>query len=95
MADAETLTVTLPADLAALVRGAVEGGQYGSSSEVVGQALRDWQAKRAAQQAALEALRAEIAVGLADEAAGRLVPFDIDRIIEMGRKLSAARSKSS
>ena len=28
MADAETLTVTLPADLAALVRGAVAGGQY-------------------------------------------------------------------
>ena len=94
MADAETLTVTLPADLAALVRGAVEGGQYGSSSEVVGQALRDWQAKRAAQQAALEALRAKIAVGLADEAAGRLVPFDVDRIIELGCTRSAGRSNS-
>jgi antitoxin ParD1/3/4 len=94
MADAETLTVTLPADLAALVRGAVEGGQYGSSSEVVGQALRDWQAKRAAQQAALESLRAEIAVGLADEAAGRIVDFDTDRIIERGRKLLAERSRS-
>ena len=90
MADAETLTVTLPADLAALVRGAVEDGQYGSSSEVVGQALRDWQAK----QAALESLRAEIAIGQADLDAGRVHPFDIDDIIALGRARSAGRSTS-
>lgn len=90
MADAETLTVTLPADLAALVRGAVAGGQYGSSSELVGEALRDWQARRAA----FEALQAEIAVGLADLEAGRTHPFDVDDILALGRARSAGRSNS-
>jgi antitoxin ParD1/3/4 len=94
MAEAETLTVTLPADLAALVRGAVAGGQYGSSSELVREALRDWQARRAAQQAVFEALKAEIAVGLADLEAGRVHAFDVDDIIALGRARSAGRSNS-
>ena len=37
----ERLTITLPADMAGLVKGAIVGGDYASSSEVIREALRD------------------------------------------------------
>ena len=46
MADIERLTITLPADMARLVKGAVDEGDYASSSEVIREALRDWKMKR-------------------------------------------------
>src|SRR5689334_21549006 len=94
MAGIERLTVTLPSEMAATVRSAVDGGSYASSSEVVREALRDWTAKRALQLRELEALKAEIDRGLADLAAGRVHDFDTDRIVERGRKLLAGRSPS-
>jgi antitoxin ParD1/3/4 len=94
MAESEHLTITLPSDMAAIVKGAVEGGDYASSSEVVGEALRDWQTKRARQLQELNALKADIDKGLTDVAEGRVKDFDAGRIIERGKKLSAARSPS-
>ncbi len=91
MAEIERLTITLPQDMAAVVRGAVAGGDYASSSEVVREALRDWKLKRALQLQELEALRGEIERGLADVAEGRMQDFDAARIIERGRRLFAAR----
>jgi antitoxin ParD1/3/4 len=55
MAEIERLTITLPRDMASVVRGAVAGGEYASSSEVVREALRDWKMKRALQLKELEA----------------------------------------
>ena len=95
VAEIERLTITLPAEMAALVRGAVDEGNYASSSEVVREALRDWKTKRALQLHELEALKAEIDRGLADLAAGRVQEFDAERIIARGRTLSAGRSRSS
>lgn len=95
MSTIERMTITMPADMAAVVKGAVEGGDYASTSEVVREALRDWKAKRAVQLHELETLKADIDKGLADVAAGRLEDFDADRIIERGRKLLATRSVSA
>jgi antitoxin ParD1/3/4 len=94
MAGIERLTVTLPSEMAATVRGAVERGDYASSSEVVREALRDWTVRRALRLRDLEALKADIDRGLADLAAGRVRDFDAGRIIERGRKLLAGRSPS-
>jgi antitoxin ParD1/3/4 len=91
MAEIERLTITLPHDMAAVVRDAVERGDYASSSEVIREALRDWKMKRALQLKELEALKADIAKGLADLAAGRVENFDTARIIKRGRKLLASR----
>jgi antitoxin ParD1/3/4 len=91
MAEIERLTITLPHDMAAVVRDAVERGDYASSSEVVREALRDWKMKRALQLKELEALRADIEKGLTDLAAGRVKDFDTARIIKRGRKLLAGR----
>ncbi len=91
MAVIERLTITLPADMAAIVRGAVDGGDYASSSEVIREALRDWKAKRAIQLKEMESLKADIDKGLADLADGRVKDFDAAHIIDRGRKLLAAR----
>ena len=94
MADIERMTITLPSDMAAVVRSAVDGGDYASSSEVVREALRDWKAKRALQLQELASLKADIDRGLADVAEGRVQDFDATRIIERGKKLLAGRSPS-
>lgn len=94
MAELERLTITLPAEMAAVVRSAVEAGDYASTSEVVRAALRDWKTKRALQIEELAALKADIDAGLADVAAGRVKKFDAARIVERGRKLLAGRSPS-
>ena len=94
MAEIERLTITLPSDMAAAIKGAVNGGDYASTSEVVREAVRDWKMKRALQLQELAALKAEIDRGLADVAEGRVQDFDADRIIERGRKLLASRSPS-
>jgi len=91
MAEIERMTITLPSDMAAVVKGAVEGGDYASSSEVVREALRDWKMKRALQVEELAALKVDIDRGLADLAEGRVRDFDGARIIERGRKLLAGR----
>ncbi len=92
MADLERLTITLPADMAGLVKGAVEGGDYASSSEVIREALRDWKMKRQLRLGQLAELKADIDRSLADVAEGRLAKFDAERIIARGRNLLADRS---
>jgi len=95
MSDIERLTITLPPEMATVVKQAVETGDYASSSEVIRDALRDWKLKRALQIEELAALKADIATGLADVAAGRVADFDPARVIERGRKLLADRSRSA
>ena len=95
MADIERMTITMPAEMAAVVKSAVEAGDYASTSEVVRAALRDWKMKRALQIGELATLKADIDTGLADVAAGRVKDFDAARIVERGRKLLADRSRSA
>ena len=84
----ERLTITLTADLAARVKSAVEGGQYGSASEVMRQALRDWEMAEARRAQELAALQADIATGMQQIAAGKARPFDAARIAQAGKKFA-------
>jgi antitoxin ParD1/3/4 len=94
MAGIERLTITLPSEMASVVKGAVKQGDYASSSEVVREALRDWKTKRALQLGELAALKADIDKGLTDLAEGRVKAFDASRIVERGKQLLAGRSRS-
>jgi putative addiction module CopG family antidote len=47
MANVEKVSVALTAEMAAMMRQAVESGEYASASEVVREALRDWKFRRA------------------------------------------------
>ena len=94
MASIERLTITLPAEMAALVKGAVAEGDYASTSEVVREALRDWEIKAEIRRRKLETLRRDIDEGLKDAEAGRLVDPDLNGIMVEGRRLSP-KSKPS
>lgn len=65
MANVEKVSVALTADMATMVKQAVESGEYASSSEVVREALRDWKTKRAFAQHQITELRHLVAQGLA------------------------------
>lgn len=95
MSEIERLTITLPAEMAATVKEAVDEGNYASSSEVIREALRDWKMKRALQGQELAAMKADIDRGLKDLAEGRVKDFDADRIIKRGKKLLRSRSNSA
>lgn len=91
MSRIERMTITMPADMAAVLKAAVEGGDYASTSEVVREALREWKLKRTVQAQELAALKADIEKGLADVASGKLTDFNADKIVERGRQLLAKR----
>jgi antitoxin ParD1/3/4 len=95
MSEIERLTITLPAEMAATVKEAVEGGDYASASEVIREALRAWKMKRAIQMQEFLALKADIDKGLKDFAEGRVEDFDPEEIMKRGRQLLRSRAKSA
>lgn len=56
MPNVEKMSIALTPEMAAAVRAAVASGEYVSSSEVVREALRDWQLRRALHQKEVEEL---------------------------------------
>jgi antitoxin ParD1/3/4 len=64
MANVEKLSVALTPDMVADVRAAVEGGEYGSVSEVVRDALRDWRLRRRIETMEIEELRRLVQDGI-------------------------------
>ncbi|MCF7984119.1 MAG: type II toxin-antitoxin system ParD family antitoxin [Thiohalocapsa sp.] len=86
MSTLERMTVTLTAEIAEAVRGAVEAGEYASGSEIVREALRDWKHKRALRDQELAQLRANVREGVSDVEAGRINDFDAERIIRRGEQ---------
>ena len=57
MPHVEKVSIALTPEMVAVVRQAVESGEYASNSEIVREALRDWKSKRALQQQEVEELR--------------------------------------
>lgn len=76
----EKLSVALPTEMAALVRMAVEQGEYSSNSEVIREALREWTYKRNLREQGLAGLRRKWHAAIADDSEG-LDPDEVfDRI---------------
>jgi antitoxin ParD1/3/4 len=89
MANVEKISIALPADMATLVRKAVETGDYASSSEVIREALREWKARRAARSEAVSELRRLWEEGIDS---GRSAALDMAAIKKRGRqRLQASR----
>ena len=91
----ERITITLTPEMAQAVRGAVEAGEYASTSEIIREALRDWRHKRALQEQEFADLRAKVQEGLDDIAAGRVHDFDAERIIRKGEERLKGRDASA
>ena len=88
-ANAEKLSITLPAEMAQVIREKVHTGAYGSNSEVIREALRCWLDR----ERRLTTLDAAIIRGLADADAGRV--RSIEQIRERQRhRLSSKPAKA-
>jgi antitoxin ParD1/3/4 len=61
MQNVERLSITLPADMAKMMRAKVEAGGYASNSEVIREAMRAWQVQVQAKDERLAVIRAKIA----------------------------------
>lgn len=86
MANVEKLSVALTPEMAAEVRAAVELGDYGSVSEVVRDALRDWRMRRKIETLETEDLRRLIQEGI-DSGAGLDADEVFDRLrVRLGRQ---------
>jgi antitoxin ParD1/3/4 len=66
----EKLSIALPSEMAALVRRAVDRGEYSSNSEVIRDALRDWTHKRNLREQGLSNLRKAWLEAVADDSEG-------------------------
>jgi antitoxin ParD1/3/4 len=91
MATIERISIALTQEMAALVRAAVESGEYASNSEVIRDALRDWTLKRTRQRQQMDELRRLWEEGLASGPAG---PLDIQAIKHEARQRFATEPAS-
>ena len=66
--NAEKLSITLPPEMARMIREKVSSGAYGSNSEVIREALRSWLER----DRRLSVLDSAVARGVADAEAGRV-----------------------
>lgn len=57
MGKLERITVTMPEEMAAKMRLAVESGEYATTSEIVREALRGWNEQQERRHAAIERVR--------------------------------------
>ncbi len=86
MTTAEKISIALPPEMVAIVRGALATGEYASSSEVVRDALRDWTHKRSLRQQGVVELRQVWQEAMRDKRSGADAD---DVLVRLERKYQA------
>ena len=81
MQNVERLSITLPTEMARLIRAKVEQGGYASNSEVIREAMRAWQEQELRRAERYETIRAKIAEADADPRPS-LTEEEVDRHFE-------------
>ena len=89
MADIQKVSVALTGEQLAALKAAVEAGEYATTSEIVREAIRDWQFKREVRREDIKRLQQLWDDG---KASGKAKPFDIERTIG-GAKARLQRSR--
>ncbi len=64
MSTVEKISIALPQEMIAVLRAAVDSGEYSSTSEVIRDALRAWKLKRKVETLELEELRRLVQEGI-------------------------------
>ena len=82
MGTVEKVSVALSAELLQMVKDAVRSGDYASTSEVVRDALRDWQYRQELRKAELNRVRHAWQTGIDS---GDPEPFDANKIRKKAR----------
>ena len=83
MSRIDIVSVALSAELLDTVTGAVASGEYASASEVIREALREWNLRKPLRQAEIERLRKDWQAGMES---GPPRPIDFDEIKRRGRE---------
>ena len=89
----EKLSIALPSEMAALVRRAVDVGEYSSNSEVIRDALRDWTHKRNLREQGLSHLRKLWQEAVSDESEGLDPDPVFDRLESKLDRLAKAKGR--
>ncbi len=92
MQNVERLSITLPADMARMIRAKVGEGRYASNSEVIREALRSWQEVELLRVQRLDAIRAKIEEADTDPRPS-LTDAEVDRHFTKRLERSLAASK--
>jgi antitoxin ParD1/3/4 len=79
----EKVSIALSPEMVAMLKGAVASGQYASASEVVREALREWQLRKPLREAEIERLRKAWQEGIES---GPSRPLDFEEIKRRGRE---------
>jgi len=93
MPDVQKISIALTGEQIAALKAAVETGEYATTSEIVREALREWQFKRELRQEDLKRLRQ-----LWDEgkASGAAAPVDFEAArIEARKRLAMSTKEQS
>ncbi|BAT60932.1 hypothetical protein GJW-30_1_03482 [Variibacter gotjawalensis] len=72
MANVSKVSVALTGEQLSAMKAAVDRGEYATTSEIVREALRDWQLKRQLQQDEVDHLRRLWDAGVASGSAGKV-----------------------
>lgn len=83
MAAVEKVSVALSPEMVAMLKGAVASGEYASASEVVREALREWNLRKPLREAEIERLRKAWREGIES---GPSRPLDFEEIKRRGRE---------
>lgn len=83
MPDIQKVSVALTGEQVKALKAAVDAGEYATTSEIVREAVREWQFRRELRQEDVRRLRELWAEG---KASGSPVAVDFDRVKRQGRK---------
>jgi antitoxin ParD1/3/4 len=83
MAEIQKVSVALTSEQVIWLKSAVEAGEYATTSEIVREALRDWQFKRETRQEEIQRLRAAWDQG---KASGPAAALNFDGLRKEARK---------
>jgi antitoxin ParD1/3/4 len=92
MASVEKVSVALTPEQVSELKAAVEAGEYATTSEIVREAVRDWQLKRELRQEDINQLRQMWDAGIASGTAGEL---DLKKLRRDARERLEGAKKSA
>jgi len=92
MGSVEKVSVALTNEQISALKAAVDAGEYATTSEIVREAVRDWQLKRELRQEDIRRLRQMWDDGVASGSAGEL---DLKKLRKEARKRLESRKRAS
>ncbi len=92
MSNVQKISVSLPEEMMIIMKDVVATGAYASTSEIVRDALRDWQEKQVERDIVIKKYRKMVDDALES---GSLLDYSMDDIVQRGRERHRETYKKS